>query len=316
MFVKGNVFLLVYVFIGMVFLFAIIHFIHNHITNKDVSISEEMPVIFISDRYERLIHDGYVLLTGNAVNASRITVSLNGNFVYVDLVNAEITEELIFQSELKLIQGSNTVKITAISVIGRTTEKTMILKADFATPEEDKPIPLITAVSINEDTEIYSPIQVNIEVKNGATEGTILRAFVGDLPIDSISNNGGTFSLVIDPVLYNHGQHTFHLFAENIWGKFDEFSLTIFIINNKNPIIKTNQPQDIYAKVDETVELQLNTVFISDITLTYGANIGTITGDTWAFSTNQSGMNYVILDAEGGGVSSAVSFIVYAGDTN
>ena len=271
-----------------------------------------LPIIYVNERFERIIFGETVELTGRT-DAEEAIITVNGQPV-------EVLPELPwkpregapndFSANLSLEEGVNEVVITATSWRGAVTQRTLYITSDTTTPEYLRSRPIIRDVSfeMNETKTTNDPVLVTFHIETTesddmrVTAGIQSEAAWGRNRIDVTDNGDGTFEFVIEPLmdLYfipqtEHRSRTVQIIAENKWGNQDSFSRTISFLGFKSPNITVNEPaldfdrfRRVSLSVGETLTLDLNDVFISDESLEFEEIVSVIVDDlpdgTWGTS--------------------------------
>ena len=277
--------------------------------NYDLTIDSTLPEIAFSEDYGKYIFRQNITFIGNIRNGSSATVALNG--AEVPLVYGYGTGDgIVFSADLNLTNGNNLIVVTAANDFGQTVTKAVTIACDGTVSEEQKTIPIIKRISLENGVIITENTNIVVDVENGGCDDTTLSVQIDETVLpDILPDSAGNFTFILKPAEVGRGTKEVLLTARNKWGYLSTYS---FIINIEggSETIAVNKPEDMTYIQGEILSLQLDSVFTFQDILAYDCNFGEINGTTWTFAPDEIGEYRVILNAYTDNEEALTSFTV------
>lgn len=260
-----------------------------------LTIDTFVPEIVLGEDYESYIFGEKAVIVGTAVNATSVTIHVNGISIPVQYVNSN--GELVYSVEATLNNGDNTVEITAFNDFGVRTTKEFTIQADLITDSSQRTQPRITAVTGVENAVISENTTVLVAVENGNIDDTKLNVSMNGEDLTEVGVYGPDgFAFAIQPAIVGAGEKALTVTARNKWGKMDTCSFTVNVLGSA-PSISVNTPQDMEISQNSKAELSLNSIFESVEELQYDCNYGEISDGKWIFTPTDIGEYVVMIGA-------------------
>jgi uncharacterized repeat protein (TIGR02543 family) len=262
---------------------------------SEIIVDTSIPDISLEEDYEFYTFAGNAIVEGVGINASLVSVYLNGEGVPIYGKGNKGSNYNFATDNMILNYGNNTLLIIAETETGKIAKKELILKSatvDECFTEQHKPV--IDSVLFDGKEEAFINENTNIKVKlnNSNADDFKVYAICNDKLYDFIWN-GENFTLDYVPDK-GSGNYMFTIHAVSKWFMHDYIEIDIIVQCDDDGFYLIKQPEDIYLNKGDTAILDLSEIFGGNYKNII-SDIGLISDGVWTYTAVEEGIYEVFL---------------------